>query len=140
VGLHTGTPHLTEEGYLGADVNKGARIGAAGHGGQVLVSRETRGRIEGEVTDLGEHRLKDFAEPVWIFQLGSQRFPPLNTISNTNLPHPASSFVGRGREVRGVGSLLRAGTRFLTLTGPGGSGKPRPAVAAGAEPAPEFKA
>ena len=49
--------------------------------------------------DLGEHRLKDFAEPVALFQLGDERFPPLKTISNTNLPRPASSFVGREREV-----------------------------------------
>ena len=50
------------------------------------------------MTDLGEHRLKDFAGPVAIFQLGEARFPPLKTISNTNLPRPASSFVGRERE------------------------------------------
>ena len=62
MGLHTGTPHLTEEGYVGQDVHKGARIAAAGHGGQVLLSNETRESVEAEVTDLGEHRVKDFAE------------------------------------------------------------------------------
>jgi predicted ATPase/class 3 adenylate cyclase len=139
VGIHTGTPHVTEEGYVGADVHKGARIAAAGHGGQVLLSRETRELVAVEMTDLGEHRLKDFAEPVWIFQLGSERFPPLKTISNTNLPRPASSFVGREREVDEVLALLHDGARLLTLTGPGGSGKTRLALEAAAELVPEFR-
>src|SRR5919109_1939896 len=64
VGIHTGTARLTHDGYVGEDVHKGARIAAAGHRGQVLLSRETRDRIDDEVIDLGEHRLKDFAEPV----------------------------------------------------------------------------
>jgi len=139
MGLHTGSPLLTEEGYVGEDVHKGARIAAAGHGGQVLLSRQTREAVQAEVTDLGEHRLKDFAEPVWIFQLGSERFPPLKTISNTNLPRPASSFVGRDQEVEEVVALLRDGARLLTLTGPGGSGKTRLAIEAAAELVPTFR-
>src|SRR5436190_20272052 len=139
VGVHTGTPHLTEEGNVGEDVHKGARLGAAGHGGQVLLSKETRALVDLEVTDLGEHRLKDFAEPVWIFQLGSERFPPLKTISNTNLPRPASSFVGREREVSEVASLLQDGARLVTLTGPGGSGKTRLAIESAAELVPAFR-
>src|SRR5206468_5883648 len=99
VGVHTGTPHLTDEGYVGEDVHKGARICAAGHGGQVLLSKETSELVDVNLMDLGEHQLKDFAELVWIFQLGTEQFPPLRTISNTNLPRPASSFVGRDREV-----------------------------------------
>src|SRR5918995_769547 len=125
IGMHTGTPHLTDEGYVGQDVHKGARIGASGHGGQVLLSKETRELAAVDVKDLGEHRLKDFDEPVWIFQLGETRFPPLKTISNTNLPRPASSFVGRDREVAEVVSLLHDGARLLRMTGPGGSGKTR---------------
>ncbi|MDQ2982166.1 MAG: adenylate/guanylate cyclase domain-containing protein, partial [Actinomycetota bacterium] len=140
IGIHTGTPHLAEEGYVGQDVHLGARIAASGHGGQVLLSKETRELVEIEVTELGEHRLKDFAEPVSIFQLGSERFPPLKTISNTNLPRPASSFVGRDMEVAEVASLLQDGARLLTLTGPGGSGKTRLALEAGAELVPAFKA
>jgi predicted ATPase len=140
MGLHTGTPHLSEEGYVGQDVHKGARIAAAGHGGQVLLSKETREAAPGEVTDLGEHRLKDFATAVPIFQLGPERFPPLKTISNTNLPHPASSFVGREREVTEVSALLQDGARLLTLTGPGGTGKTRVAIEAAGELVPEFKA
>jgi predicted ATPase len=140
IGIHTGTPHLTEDGYVGADVHKAARIAAAGHGGQVLVSKETREQVQVDVTDLGEHRLKDFADPIWIFQLGSARFPPLKTISNTNLPRPASSFVGREREVDELVALLRDGARLLTLTGAGGSGKTRLAIEAAAELVPDFKA
>jgi predicted ATPase len=140
VGIQTGTAHLTEGRYVGEDVHKGARIAAAGHGGQVLLSQTTRELVGDEVTDLGEHRLKDFAEPVSIFQLGSERFPPLKTISNTNLPRPASSFVGRERELGEVTSLLEDGARLLTLTGPGGSGKTRLALEAAAELVPQFKA
>jgi predicted ATPase len=140
MGLHTGVPHLTEEGYVGHDVHKGARVAGAGHGGQVLLSKETRELATARVTDLGEHRLKDFDAPVWIFQLGSERFPPLKTISNTNLPHPASPFVGRDIEVREVVSLLHDGARLLTLTGPGGTGKTRLAIEAASELVPQFKA
>jgi predicted ATPase/class 3 adenylate cyclase len=138
MGLHTGTPHLTEEGYVGADVHKGARIAAAGHGGQVLLSRETHELIEEGVTDLGEHRVKDFAQPVWIFQLGSERFPPLRTISNTNLPRPVSSFVGREREVAEVAAFLLE-ARLVTLSGPGGSGKTRLAIKAASDLVREFR-
>jgi predicted ATPase len=140
MGLHTGTAHLTGEGYVGEDVHLGARIAAVGHGGQVLLSAPTCAHVDGEVTDLGEHRLKDFAEAVRIFQLGSERFPPLKTISNTNLPRPASSFVGRETEVAEVAALLEDGARLVTLTGPGGSGKTRLAIEAAAELVPEFKA
>jgi class 3 adenylate cyclase len=114
MGLHTGEARLTAEGYLGRDVHLGARIAAGGHGGQVLLSRATRRLVDEELSDLGEHRLKDFPAAVWIFQLGADRFPPLRTISNTNLPRPASSFVGREKEVAQVGALLRDGARLGT--------------------------
>ena len=139
MGVHTGVPEVTAEGYVGLDVHLGARIGAAGHGGQVLLSRHTRELVDVDVLDLGEHRLKDFAEPVWIFQLGRESFPPLKTISNTNLPSPASSFVGRDREKGEVVSLLREGARLVTLSGPGGTGKTRLAIEVAAELVPEFK-
>jgi class 3 adenylate cyclase len=139
MGLHTGRAHVTGEGYVGRDVNLGARIAAAGHGGQVLLSKETSELVEAELTDLGEHRLKDFDEPVWIFQVGTDQFPPLKTISNTNLPRPASSFVGRESEVAEIATLIREGTRLLTLTGPGGSGKTRLAIAAATELVPEHR-
>jgi predicted ATPase len=140
MGLHTGRPHLGEEGYIGSDVHLGARIAAAGHGGQVLLSRATRELVEAELSELGEHRLKDYSEPVAIFQLGSDPFPPLKTISNTNLPRPASSFVGRERELEELTALLRNGARLLTLSGPGGSGKTRLAIEVASTLVPEFKA
>jgi predicted ATPase/class 3 adenylate cyclase len=139
MGLHTGAPHLTTQGYIGIDVHKAARIAAAGHGGQVLLSKPTRELVDVGVTDLGEHYLKDFAAPVWIFQLGTQHHPPLRTISNTNLPRPASSFVGREREVREVTALLRNDARLLTLTGAGGSGKTRLGIEAAVDLVPDFK-
>jgi predicted ATPase len=140
MGLHTGEPHVTDEGYVGEVVHEGARIAATGHGGQVLLSASTRELVDMEVTDLGEHRLKDIEAPVAIYQLGPGRFPPLKTISNTNLPRPASSFVGREREVLEVASLLQDGARLLTLTGPGGTGKTRLAIEAASELVAMFKA
>jgi predicted ATPase/class 3 adenylate cyclase len=139
MGIHTGAPRLTEEGYIGEDVHLGARIGAAGHGGQVLVSLETRNLVDVELTDLGEHRLKDFDEPVWIFQLEKERFPPLKTISNTNLPRPPSSFVGRDGELAEILERVRNGARLLTLTGPGGTGKTRLAIEAAAAVVTEYR-
>jgi predicted ATPase/class 3 adenylate cyclase len=141
MGLHTGTPHLTEQGYVGEDVHLGARISAVGHGGQVLVSAATRAALDAavELTDLGEHRLKDFKDPIWIYQLGSERFPPLRSIHNINLPRAASSFVGREREVDDVAALLTGGARLVTLTGPGGTGKTRLALEAAAIAAGSFR-
>ena len=137
VGVHTGMPHLGPEGYVGHDVHLGARIGAAGHGGQVLLSEAARaaaGIDNDALLDLGEHRLKDIDLPIRILQLGAERFPPLKTISNTNLPHPASSFIGRERETLEIVDLIRErGARLVTLTGPGGSGKTRLAIEVAAE-------
>ena len=141
MGLHTGSPLLDPPKYVGMDVHLAARIMSAGHGGQVLLSKATRDLVEtSELRDLGEHRVKDFDEPVWIFQLGGESFPPLKTISNTNLPRPVSSFVGREREVAEVVARVRAGARLVTLTGPGGSGKTRLAIESTAELVGEFKA
>jgi predicted ATPase len=140
MGLHTGTPHIGKEGYIGDDVHLGARIAASAHGGQVVLSSSTAELVELELTDLGEHRLKDIAEAVPIYQLGSGSFPPLKTISNTNLPRPASSFVGRERETAEVVSLLKEDSRLVTLSGPGGSGKTRLAIEAASELVSEFKA
>jgi predicted ATPase len=140
MGLHTGELRLTGEGYAGRELHRAARIAASGHGGQVVVSAATRALVGGELTELGEHRLKDFDEPVPLFQLGRDSFPPLKTISNTNLPRPASSFVGRERERDELVALLGNGTRLLTLSGPGGSGKTRLAVEAASELVSSFKA
>jgi predicted ATPase/class 3 adenylate cyclase len=124
IGLHTGTPLLTEEGYVGGDVHRAARIAASGHGGQVLVSSSTAPLVEDELTDLGEHRFKDLGAPERIYQLGVGEFPALKSLYRTNLPVPATPFLGRERELVEVVGLLD-GTRLLTLTGPGGMGKTR---------------
>jgi predicted ATPase/class 3 adenylate cyclase len=137
MGLHTGTPLLGEEGYVGADVHRAARIAAAGHGGQVLVSAATAALVDsGELRDLGEHRLKDLSAPERIFQLGDAEFPPLKTLYRTNLPIPATPFLGRERELADVRELLaRDEARLLTLMGAGGSGKTRLALHAAGEAA-----
>ena len=134
VGLHTGTPLLTEEGYVGEDVHRAARIAAAGHGGQVLVSSSTASLVEFELHDLGEHRFKDLSAPEHVFQIGEDDFPPLKTLYQTNLPIPQTPFLGREKELGEVLALLgRDDIRLLTLTGPGGTGKTRLAAqAAGA--------
>jgi predicted ATPase len=141
IGLHTGKPLVTGEGYVGDDVHFAARVAASGHGGQVVLSQATRELLDGiALTDLGEHRLKDIDGPVSIFQLEGARFPPLKTISNTNLPRPASSFVGRSEELADVLGLLESGARLLTLTGPGGSGKTRLALEVASTIVPSYKA
>ena len=141
IGVHTGKPLIDPPNYIGEDVHLAARIMSAGHGGQVLLSQATRTLVDCDVRTLGEHRLKGFPEPVALFQLGDGRFPPLRTISNTNLPRPVSSFVGREREVEEVVSLVRdQGARLVTLSGPGGTGKTRLAIEAAAELVGDFAA
>ena len=141
IGLHTGTPVVTDEGYVGDDVHLAARVAASGYGGQVVLSQATGALLEGHhVTDLGEHRLKDIDGAVSILQLGDTSFPPLKTISNTNLPRPASTFIGRSAELADVLSLVADGSRLVTLTGPGGSGKTRLALEAAATLVPSYKA
>ena len=140
VGIHTGEPGLDPPKYIGLDVHRAARIMSAAHGGQVLLSARTASLVEEALTELGEHRLKDFDAPVALFQLGSERFPPLKTISNTNLPRPSSSFVGRERERDELVSMLMNGARLLTISGPGGSGKTRLAIEAASELVPAVKA
>ena len=139
MGIHTGTPHLAEEGYVGGDVHRAARIAAAGHGGQVLVSASTAQLVELELRDLGEHRFKDLAALERVYQLGGGDFPALKSLYRTNLPVPATPFLGRERELAEVVELLtRNDLRLLTLTGPGGTGKTRLALQAAAEASESF--
>jgi predicted ATPase/class 3 adenylate cyclase len=138
MGIHTGEPLTVDANYLGIDVHRVARIMSVGHGGQVLVSNTTAELVDGaQLRDLGFHRLKDLLEPIQLYQaaIGGivRDFPPLKTISNSNLPRPASSFVGREHELAEVLAKVEDGARLVTLTGPGGSGKTRLALEAGAE-------
>lgn len=135
VGVHTGTPLLADEGYVGEDVHRAARIAAAGHGAQILVSETTQALVGSKgLRDLGEHRFKDLAAPERVWQLGEHEFPPLKSLYRTNLPVPATAFLGRQQELTTVGELLtRDEARLVTLTGPGGTGKTRLALQAAAE-------
>jgi predicted ATPase/class 3 adenylate cyclase/Tfp pilus assembly protein PilF len=139
VGIHTGEPALGDEGYVGMDVVVAARICAAAHGEQTVVSRATRDMAGDEpVPDasyrpLGRHRLKDVPGAVQLFQLVAQGlrddFPPLRTLSATSLPALHHRLVGRAEEAARIESLLgEPGVRLVTITGPGGAGKSRLAL------------
>jgi predicted ATPase/class 3 adenylate cyclase len=133
MGLHTGEPTVTEEGYVGIDVHRAARIADAAHGGQILVSQATRDLAGADrLRDLGVHRLKDLAAPERLYQLDDDEFPPLKSVDQTNLPVQPTPFVGRESELAEVLALLDV-HRIVTLTGPGGSGKTRLALQAAAE-------
>ncbi|HET7367624.1 MAG TPA: adenylate/guanylate cyclase domain-containing protein [Gaiella sp.] len=139
IGVHTGVPLVTEEGYVGEDVHLAARVAAAGHGGQILLTEATAALAGRQFVELGEHRLKDVEGGVRILQVGTERFPALRTASTSNLPVPASSFVGRVRELTEVLARVADGARLLTFTGPGGSGKTRLAVEAARALAPGYE-
>ena len=144
MGLHTGEALIRDGTYVGLDVHRAARIAAVGHGGQVLLSESTRALVDQslpdgvELRDLGRHRLKDLAQPERIYETViaglDSHFPALRSLDATpnNLPTQLTSFVGRTREVAEARRLL-AGTRLLTLTGPGGTGKTRLSLQLAAE-------
>ena len=140
IGIHTGEPTLEGDDYVGLDVHRAARICDAAHGGQVLLSRETRQLLDAVpdglvIRDLGHHELRDLPEPERLFQLVlpdlPQEFPPLRAVRASNVPLPATSFIGRERELAELSELLvDSGVRLVTLRGPGGSGKSRLALEA----------
>src|SRR5437867_4664071 len=147
VGIHTGEPRVIDRSYVGLDVHRAARVMAAGHGGQVLISETTRKQLDDGfvLRDLGEHRLKDLLQPEHLYQLVIEglpsEFPALKTLGNrpTNLPVQPNPLIGREREVAAVTALLREPeVRLVTLTGAGGTGKTRLALQTGAELLEEF--
>ncbi len=139
MGLHTGEPVVVRGEYAGLDVHRAARICAAGHGGQILLSQATSSLVAenlppgARLRDLGSHRLQDLQEPTRIFQMLHpdlpSEFPRLKSVDAVrhNLPSQLTGFVGRTREVEDVKQLLSA-KRLLTLTGAGGVGKTRLAL------------
>ena len=144
MGLHSGEPAVQEDDYIGMDVHRAARIAAAAHGGQVVLSEATRqlaaSQLAAEVSvrDLGWHRLKDIEAPERIYQLVApglpELFPPLKSLgAPSRLPVPMTPLVGRERDLEQVrAALMRPGVRLVTLTGTGGVGKTRLALAAAA--------
>ena len=149
MGLHTGTAEVRDGDYYGSVLNRAARLMSVAHGGQVVVSQLTEQLTRDslasdvELLDLGEHRLRDLAAPMQVFQVirdGLERvFPPLRSLDATggNLPVQISSFVGRERDLARLSELI--GTRRLvTLTGVGGVGKTRLALQAAVDALPRF--
>jgi len=142
MGMHCGQPKPYENGYVGMDVHRAARIAATAHGGQVVLS-EAAWRLAGprlppgiDARDLGFHRLKDIEEPEHLYQLTgpglTEGFPPLKSLgAPSSLPLPATPLVGREADLdRLLGVLAGPQVRLVTLTGPGGVGKTRLAIAA----------
>jgi predicted ATPase/class 3 adenylate cyclase len=141
MALHTGSAAARDGDYLGLPLSRVARLLAAGHGGQILLSLATQELLRDQLPDdtalrdLGVYRLKDLARPESIFQVVvpdlPADFPPLNTpgIRRTNLPTSPTPLIGREHELAQLGALLhQPDTRLLTLTGPGGIGKTRLAL------------
>jgi predicted ATPase/class 3 adenylate cyclase len=151
MGLHSGEPLVTPEGYAGIDVHRGARIAAAANGGQIVLSAAARELVRGAseamvLRDLGEHRLRDLGGPERLFQVVVEglpdEFPALRTLESrsTNLPRQATPLIGRRRELHELAVLLRRpGTRLVTLTGPGGTGKTRLALQSAADALDDFR-
>jgi predicted ATPase/class 3 adenylate cyclase len=141
MGLHSGEPARHEDGYIGMDVHRAARIAATAHGGQVVLSDSTRQLVESRlpaevsVRDLGWHRLKDIEAPERIYQLVAtgleERFPGLKSLgTQASLPLPLTPLVGRDGELEQLcAGVRRPGVRLVTLTGTGGVGKTRLALA-----------
>ena len=149
MGLHTGAGILGGDNYLGLDVNRAARIAAAAHGEQILLSDATQSLVERclppgtRLRGLGQHRFKNLTEPERLYQIVidglEQDFPPPRTLNArpNNLPVQLTNFIGRRAEVARLRQLL-AVKRLVTLTGTGGTGKTRLALEVAAESLVDF--
>jgi predicted ATPase len=144
MGLATGEAELRQGDYFGAVLNRAARVMAAGHGGQILLTESTASLLSGvDLVDLGPRRLRDLPTPVEVFQVraaGLQaEFPPLRALDATpgNLRPQTTSFIGRQSELVEVEAAVRT-HRFVTLTGVGGVGKTRLATEIAARLADQF--
>jgi predicted ATPase/class 3 adenylate cyclase len=149
MGLHAGQATASDAGLVGIDINRAARIAAAAHGGQIVVSEAVRALVAADLDpeislrSLGSHRLKDLREPQPLGQVVAAglrlEFPPLRSLDvrPNNLPTQLTSFVGRERELAEAGALLSA-NRLVTLTGPGGTGKTRLSLQIAANAAEDF--
>jgi predicted ATPase/class 3 adenylate cyclase len=146
IGLHTGTAQVVGDHYVGLDVHRAARIAAAGHGGQILLSQTTRDLVASNLPvgaslrAVGAHRLKDLQEPEPLYQLLlpglPADFPPLKTLDTHqhNLPVQLTPLLDRVEPLAALTALLRSpDVRLVTLTGRGGIGKTRLAVQVAAE-------
>jgi predicted ATPase/class 3 adenylate cyclase len=147
MGVHTGAAELRDDDYYSSAVNRAARLTSIAHGGQIVVSSTTSGLVpDGSVmfVDLGEHRLRDLAEPMQVYQVTHpglpREFPRIRSLDALpgNLPAQLTSFVGRGDELAGLAQALDE-WRLVTLTGTGGVGKSRLAVQLAAEVLPRFR-
>ncbi len=149
MGVHAGQAYRSDDDYIGIEINRAARIESAAHGGQIVVSDALRALLADGLTgdvrlaDLGTHRLKDF-EPFRLHQVIAPglptEFPPLRSLESRidTLPRQLTSFLGRQAEIAEVRALLRS-HRLLTLTGPGGTGKTRLAIAAASASLDDFR-
>jgi predicted ATPase/class 3 adenylate cyclase len=148
MGLHTGEARVRGSGRADhAPINRCARVKAAAHGGQVLVTKTMRDLVDGRLGGgfglkrLGEFRLRDLSQPELIYQLTHADlvadFPPLKTIHAGNVPLQATSFVGRAGDLSAVGHAL-AQSRLVTLTGVGGVGKTRLSIEAARQAVGEY--
>ena len=146
MGVHAGEVERQGRHYFGAPLYRGARLTAAAHGGQVVLSEAAAALVRGALPegatlrDLGEHRLKDLQRPERVFQLAApglpDDFPPLRTLDAfpNNLPLQATPLLGREREVGAVRrQLVGPDVRLLPLTGVGGVGKTRLALQVAAD-------
>jgi predicted ATPase/class 3 adenylate cyclase len=151
IGLHTAEAVIVDDsGYANLPINRCARLMAAAHGGQIVISGATESLVRDQLPDgvglidLGEHRLRDLGRPMQVFQLGwmhrPEHFPPLRSLDAFpgNLPAQVSSFVGRQTDVSCVAAALDE-SRVVTITGVGGVGKTRLAIQVAADLLPRFR-